>query len=65
MRLGTFQNNDCHRDLSMGLELVNNEIEMSARKHADRLHHHDVAQAQDNKDVRVQRLKRREPYEFI
>jgi hypothetical protein len=52
-----------HRDLKM--EMVTAEIKRFARKHEERLHHHDVEAIQllDNSEL-LRRLKRTKPFEL-
>jgi hypothetical protein len=58
------RNADLHRDLKM--EMVTAEIKRFARKHEERLHHHDNVEAiqlLDNSKL-LRRLNRTEPFEF-
>jgi len=58
------RNADLHRDLKM--EMVKAEIRRFARKHEDRLLHHDIEAIQllDNSEL-LQRLKRTKPSELV
>jgi hypothetical protein len=58
------QNADLHRDLNM--EMVTAEIKRFARKHEERLHHHDNVEAiqlLDNSEL-LRRLNRTKPFEL-
>jgi hypothetical protein len=58
------RNADLHRDLKM--EMVTAEIQRFARKHEERLHHHDNVEAiqlLDNTEL-LRRLKRTKPSEL-
>jgi hypothetical protein len=56
------RNADLHRDLNM--EMVTAEMKTFARKHEERLHHHDVEAIQllDNSEL-LRRLNRTKPFE--
>jgi hypothetical protein len=58
------RNADLHRDLKM--EMVTAEIKRYARKHEERLHHHDNVEAiqlLDNSEM-LRRLNRTKPFEL-
>jgi hypothetical protein len=58
------RNADLHRDLKM--EMVTAEIKRFARKHEERLHHHDKVEAiqlLDNSEL-LRRLNRTKPFEL-
>jgi alpha-D-ribose 1-methylphosphonate 5-triphosphate synthase subunit PhnI len=58
------RNADLHRDLKM--EMVTAEIKRFARKHEERLHHHDNVEAIQllDKTKLPRRLKRTKPFEL-
>jgi hypothetical protein len=59
------RNNDFHRDLKV--EVVSSEIKRFARKHEERLHHHENAtaiQLLDNMGI-LRRLQKKPPFELV
>jgi hypothetical protein len=59
------RNNDLHRNLQV--DVVSSEIQMFAKKHEGRLHHHENVEAiqlLDNTCI-VRRLQKKKPFELV